>query len=123
MNKPLAYIVEDDARLSDIFSEAVGMVGYEIEVIADGRQAITRLAETEPALVVLDLHLPQVMGHEVLAYIRQQERLQRTRVMLATADAGLAATLEKQSDLVLLKPISISQLRTLALRLRPETGV
>ncbi|MBK7919351.1 MAG: response regulator [Chloroflexi bacterium] len=122
MSKPIALIVEDDPRLSDIFSETVRSAGYEIEVIADGRQAMGRLVEIEPALVVLDLHLPHVMGQEVLAYIRQQERLQKTRVMLATADAGLAASLEKQSDLVLLKPISVGQLRALALRLRPDEG-
>lgn len=120
MNKPLALIVEDDPRLSDIFSETVQSAGYAIEVIGDGREALKRLTEAEPALVVLDLHLPHVMGQEVLVYIRQQERLRETRVMLATADAALAASLEKQSDLVLLKPISVVQLRALASRLRPN---
>ncbi len=121
MNNPLAFIIEDDPRLSDIFSETVGSVGYDIEIIEDGRLALERLAETEPALVVLDLHLPHVMGDEVLAYIRCQERLRDTRVMLATADAVLAGMLQEKSDLVLLKPISVAQLRLLASRLRPKS--
>lgn len=119
MTKPLAFIVEDDPHLSDIFSETVSSAGYEIELITDGRQALNRLAQTKPALVVLDLHLPHVMGNEVLVYIREQERLRDTRIILATADAALASTLQEQSDLVLLKPISVTQLRMLSLRLRP----
>lgn len=119
MNKPLAFIVEDDPRLSDIFAETVRSAGYEVEIFPDGRQVLARLAETEPALIVLDLHLIHVDGEEVLAYIRKQQRLQNTAVMLATADDALAQNLEDQCDLVLLKPISVTQLRKLASRLRP----
>ncbi|MBE2201912.1 MAG: response regulator [Anaerolinea sp.] len=122
MSKPLAFIVEDDKRLSDIFAETVHSAGYAIEIVPNGRLALDRLAGTAPDLVVLDLHLPHVMGHKVLEYIRGQERLQNTRVMVATADAALAASLEEQSDLVLLKPIPVSQLRLLASRLRPNNN-
>lgn len=119
MSNPLAFIIEDDTRLADIFSETISSAGYAIEVLRDGREALARLAQTKPDLIVLDLHLPEVMGDELLAYIRAQTHLQGVRVMLATADAALAQSLEKQSDLVLLKPISVSQLRLLANRLRP----
>lgn len=80
---------------------------------------MTRLAVISPALVVLDLHLPSFSGIDILRHIRADERLAETRVILATADAIMADSLREESDLVLLKPISVTQLRDLAIRLRP----
>jgi CheY-like chemotaxis protein len=70
-------------------------------------------------VVVLDLHLPYLSGKELLYHIRADQRLGQTRVILATADSVLAESLQEEADLVLLKPISPSQLRDLAIRLRP----
>ena len=120
MTPPLAFVIEDDPRLADIFSETISSAGYTVQTISDGQEAIDQLAHTKPDLIVLDLHLPHVTGDQILAYIRQQAHLSDVRVMLATADAGLANSLQEKSDLVLLKPISVSQLRSLAQRLRPS---
>jgi len=117
--KPLALIIEDDRKLSDIFAQALRMADFETEVIQDGKTALERLAVTVPALVILDLHLPHVSGSEILRRIRADERLAETRVMLATANPQMAEPLREESELVLLKPISFSQLRDLATRLRP----
>jgi len=118
--QPLALIIEDDANLSVIFAQALQQAEFQTEVIEDGNAALTRLAETVPAVVVLDLHLPHVSGDKILRQIRADERLTKTRVMLATADAQMAENLRRDSDLVLLKPISFNQLRELATRLRPR---
>jgi CheY-like chemotaxis protein len=77
------------------------------------------LANLTPALVVLDLHLPHVSGKTLLRQIRADERLRETRVILTTADALMAAHLDEEADVVLLKPVSVTQLRDLATRLRP----
>ncbi|MBP7998739.1 MAG: response regulator transcription factor [Chloroflexi bacterium] len=119
MSKPLALIIEDDPKLGDIFTYALEAADFVTELIADGDLARARLAEIVPSVVVLDLHLPHVSGEDLLQQIRADERLTRTRVMFATADARLANYLRQQSDLVLLKPISPAQLRDLAKRLRP----
>jgi DNA-binding response OmpR family regulator len=115
----LALIIEDDEYLADIFSLTLQEAEFEIEIIRDGQTALTRLAATIPALVVLDLHLPHIPGQTILRQIRADKRLTHTRVMLATADATLADNLRDEADLVLLKPISPSQLRDLARRLHP----
>ena len=122
-NQPLALIIEDDDKLSRIFAEALQQAEFVIEIIEDGNTALKRLAETVPAIVVLDLHLPYVSGDKILRQIRADERLAKTRVILATADALMAESLRQDSDLVLLKPISFMQLRDLASRLRPHNLV
>ena len=117
-SKPLAYIVEDDEKLVTIFSQALKAADFKVRNAADGQQAIESLACLEPAVVILDLHLPGATGDKVLAYIRSTERLKKTTVILATADPIMADSLSGQSDFVLLKPISFSQLRDLTARLR-----
>ncbi len=119
MTKPLALIIEDDENQADIFTLALQSAEFETETIMDGKVALTRLSEVVPAVVVLDLNLPHVSGDKILHQIRADERLADTRVMLATANALLAESLREESDIVLLKPISPTQLRDLASRLRP----
>jgi DNA-binding response OmpR family regulator len=118
-SNPLALIIEDDKKQATIFSQALRMANFDTEVISDGHVGIARLAEVIPSMVVLDLHLPQLSGKDILKSIRADERLQNTKVILATADALLAQSLDSDADLVLLKPISFNQLRDLAQRLHP----
>jgi len=116
VTKPLALIVEDDPVLSEIFSMALEG-DFETEMIPDGQTALTRLADVTPTVVILDLHMPGAPGQEVLAKIRADERFSKTRVILATADARQANMIYNDADIVLLKPISPSQLKELAKRL------
>lgn len=117
--KPLALVIEDDNKQATVFAQALRMADFETEIIRDGQQALARLSQVVPALVVLDLHLPKISGKDIFEQIQADERLASTRVMLATADPLLAETLRAEVDLVLLKPISFNQLRDLAGRLRP----
>jgi DNA-binding response OmpR family regulator len=119
---PLVLIVEDDAKLSEIFSLTLQAAGYQTERVMDGAVALTRLAEIVPDLVVLDLHLPNVAGPDILRHMRADVRLAQLRVLLVTADERLAETLEDQASLTLLKPISPEQLSVLAARLLTEQG-
>ncbi len=120
---PLALIIEDDPYQSDIFARAVEVAGYRSEVLSNGQEALDRLESgITPALVVLDLHLPGTAGDEILRHIRSDERLKEVPVILATADPRMADPLYEESDLVLLKPISFSQLSDLASRLRSRVS-
>jgi two-component system cell cycle response regulator DivK len=115
----LAFVIEDDPGLADIFSHALRAASFQVEIIRDGQTAQTRLANVTPALVVLDLHLPHVSGKTLLRQIRADERLTKTQVIVTTADALTAAQVDEEADVVLLKPVSVIQLRDLAMRLRP----
>lgn len=119
MPKPLALIVEDDEDLASIFSEATRAAGYEVETIRTGDAALARLGEVAPFMVVLDLHLPGITGPQILKYIREEDRLSKTLVLIASADDRLADYNRDKATMVLLKPISFVQLRDLTMRLRP----
>ena len=117
MDKKLALVIEDDTYLSDVFSEAVKKAGYNVEVVTDGKKGRERLAQVAPDVVILDLHLPEVSGADLLTEIRADERLTKTRVIIATGDPYLANNLRPMADLVLIKPVGYVQLRYLAKRL------
>ncbi len=124
MNKPLALIIEDDDDLSEIYSVALRGSGFDTEIVRDGGSALQRLTGPIPAVIVLDLHLPRVAGPAILEQIRADARLARTAVIVTTADARLAEEMQVKADLVLLKPVSVNQLRELAQRMyhRGETA-
>jgi DNA-binding response OmpR family regulator len=121
MSKPLGLIIEDNADIALIFSEALQASGFETVTIGDGQKALDYLKDEKPHVVILDLHLPNVSGVEILASIRADDRLADVRVLVATADPQLADVVEQQSDLVLQKPVSFNQLRDLASRLAPRS--
>lgn len=118
LGEPLALIIEDDDKLSIIYTEALRQAEFNTLVIYDGAEALARLPTCQPAVIILDLHLPHVSGDKILGVIRQTESLAQTQVIITTADATLAAALRQPSDLVLIKPISFLQLRDLAKQLR-----
>lgn len=117
MSKPLALIIEDDFDLSEIFSAALQSDGLDTEVVRDGKAALERLKGTAPAIVLLDLNLPHVDGATILQNIHVTKHFEKTSVIIATADAQQADELRGTADLVLLKPVSVDQLRELVKRL------
>ena len=119
----LALIIEDDEDLANIFAEALRGIGYEVELVADGRVAQERLKNgAPPFLILLDMHLPHVSGADLLTnLIKRDERFANTMVIITTADARMGDTYGDQVDFVLIKPISFVQLRDLTSRLMPKS--
>jgi DNA-binding response OmpR family regulator len=120
MDDPLALIIEDDASQAEVFTDALTRAGFRVEAAQDGEGALARLAAITPMVVVLDMRLPFVSGDEILRRIRADPRLAPARVILTTGDSRAAAALEQEADLVLVKPVSYTQLRELAERMRAD---
>ena len=120
MNLPLALVIEDEADLAEIFEKALTAAGYEVETICDGTLAQGRLKQIIPVIITLDMHLPQISGATLFSQIRADERLKKTRVVVTTADAQMGERMRGEADLVLIKPITFTQLRDLTARLLPR---
>src|SRR5687768_3438898 len=125
MEKPmrqLALIIEDDEDLASIFAEALRGVGFEVELVADGRMAQERLNNgVPPFLILLDMHLPHISGADLLTnVIKRDERFAKSLVIITTADARMGEAYTEQVDFVMIKPISFVQLRDLTSRLKPK---
>lgn len=114
MATPFAFIVEDDPLVAELFQRALQDAGYQAEILESGHKAQARLVFTSPDLILLDLHLPNLSGEVVLRQVRGQQRLERTRILVATGDREAAQGFADLADEVLIKPVGYEQLRQLA---------
>jgi DNA-binding response OmpR family regulator len=121
MTHPLAFVIEDDPKLSSIYDTVLQQAGYVTEIIRRGDEARTRLSQAAPDLILLDVHLPYVSGTELLQQIRADSRTAYTPVIVLTADIYIAKTmsLEGSANHVLVKSFGVSQLRSLLAREYP----
>jgi two-component system alkaline phosphatase synthesis response regulator PhoP len=63
-------VVEDEAHLAEVIADNLEFEGYQVEVIADGAQALERIQAERPDLVLLDVMLPGMDGFEVCKHLR-----------------------------------------------------
>ncbi len=63
-------VVDDDADIRALLVELLGRAGFEVDVAPDGRSGLRRLYESPPALVILDITMPDMNGYETLERIR-----------------------------------------------------
>lgn len=119
-----ALIVEDTPEIADVMAFALKTAGFETEIVLDGGAVMERLYDSNrevPTMMILDINLPHMNGREILQHIRSDARLENILVIVVTANPHMAETVEDQADIVLLKPVTPSQLRTIAQRLAQHT--
>lgn len=63
-------VVDDDQRLAESLRSLLSLRGYAVDMVFGGRSAISRLESTAYDVVLLDLAMPDVDGHQVLQYMR-----------------------------------------------------
>lgn len=121
MEKPVALVIDDDKSLSLALATVLDIVGFETDVVNDSRVALERIRSEKPVLVTLDMQMPVVSGSEILRGIRDDAQLQGTRVILITANARTSAIeeIEALADVILTKPLTLSQISQIATRLVP----
>ena len=121
--KRQALIIEDDSDAAFIWRKAMLDNDLDATVISEGDKASLALRELVPDVILLDLHLPNVSGLDLLKQIRSTPALNATKVVLITADYRMADSVETDADMVLIKPVTYSQVRELIERLlNPNPG-
>jgi class 3 adenylate cyclase len=109
MRDPARILVVDDVPDNvEILRMRLSALGYEIDEANDGEQALARIAETRPDLVLLDIMMPKVDGLEVVKRMKADASLPFIPVILVTAKASpkeVVAGLDAGADDYLTKPI------------------
>ena len=83
--KPLVLVVEDEAAIATMLRYNLEKSGFRVDEAADGQEAVTRIAETQPDLVLLDWMLPVMSGIEVCRQIRRRPATRELPVIMVTA--------------------------------------
>jgi DNA-binding response OmpR family regulator len=78
-------IVDDEAYIVTSLEYVMQSAGFEVAVAYDGVEALEKVAETVPALVILDLMMPKLDGFEVCKKIRENPLWKDIRIIILTA--------------------------------------
>ena len=91
MTDPKVLVVDDDAQLRELMQWALLDEGIAVETAADGPEALERIAQAPPRLVVLDMTLPGIDGFGVAAQLRERG----IPILMITADGSAARKAEQ----------------------------
>jgi DNA-binding response OmpR family regulator len=113
-------IADDEPNILLSLDYLLRREGYTVLQARDGAEALAQLRAHRPRLVLLDVMMPVLNGHEVLAALRADEALKHTRVLMLSAkgrDTDVAKGLGLGADAYVTKPFStqalVAQVRAL----------
>src|SRR6266536_4308768 len=110
-------VVEDSRTQADWLVQVLAREGYEVQVAADGREAIRRVRMEPPDLVLLDMILPDMDGLEVLRVLKSRAEEQFIPVILLSVKSDLdsrVAGLRIGADDFLAKPFADAEIQARA---------
>lgn len=117
---PRILVVEDEDNIALALNYLMSREGYHNDRIANGADALPRIRETRPDLVLLDIMLPEVSGFEICQAVRLDPGLADVKILMMTARG---AGVERQKGLALgadgfiSKPFELAELRSEVRRL------
>ncbi|MET4171915.1 two-component system KDP operon response regulator KdpE [Bradyrhizobium sp. LA6.1] len=103
-------VIDDEPPIRKLLRMGLTTQGYEILEAPNGKTALEKLTE-EPALIILDLGLPDIQGHELLRTIRARNEAVPIVVLSSRGDeAGKVQALDLGADDYLTKPFGMDEL-------------
>jgi DNA-binding response OmpR family regulator len=103
-------IVDDDVDLLDVLSYALRREGFNVQVAADGQQALSRIQSSKPDVILLDVRLPKVNGFEVLRRIRESDDIPVIVLTALNDEETVLKAFNLGADDFITKPFSPRQL-------------
>ena len=103
-----ALVVETDQETRRLAKEVLESLGFNVEDVDNGIDAVSIARESKPALIVMDLQLREVGGLELLQWLRANRALRRVPVIAICASQGdLPAMRHARVSAVVRKPVSL----------------
>jgi two-component system, OmpR family, response regulator MprA len=104
-------VVDDEPAVRDALKRALSVEGYQVDVASDGNEALDRLGQISPDLIVLDILMPGIDGLEVCRLLRRIGN--RTPILMLTARDAVedrVEGLDAGADDYLVKPFALEEL-------------
>lgn len=108
-------VVEDDDNIATALEYVISREGMEYHRVASGAEAMDRIRDTRPDLVLLDIMLPEVSGYDICRDIRADPALSEVRILMMTARGSAneqKKVLALGADGFVSKPFELKFLRT-----------
>ena len=101
-------VVDDDQLTRAVLQHNVILAGYDVIVASNGREAMQKIQEVTPDLIVVDLVMPDMNGFEMLRRIRSNKETMQTPVIVVSAlqsQTDIEEAKASGADIYLTKPI------------------
>jgi len=124
MTRTCIFAVDDDELMGELMTVEIAAGGYDVRTYSSIGLAMAHMQAAQPALLILDLNMPEMGGLEALTALHAQGLLERTAVLVLSglAEAGIREqALSAGASDYLVKPVTGSALRAAVSRLL--TGV
>ena len=111
--KQRVLVVDDEPSIAKILRKQLEVAGFEVSVAVDGAEGLVKVREFRPEVVVLDVMLPKLNGHQVCATLKQDAELKHIPVLMLTAKAQRKDQdegLQSGADAFLTKPFQLEEL-------------
>ena len=108
--KPTVLIVEDEAPLLTLLRYNLEKQGFRVDEAADGQEALLRVAEARPDVMLLDWMLPSLSGIEVCRQLRRRAETRDLPIIMVTArteDQDAVRALDIGADDYIAKPFAM----------------
>ncbi|QIK76410.1 response regulator transcription factor [Nocardioides piscis] len=109
MSDRRVLVVEDDRVINDQLAERLRAEGYAVDQVFDGPTAVTAVAETRPDVVLLDVMLPGLDGHEVCRRIQSERPVPVLMLTARDDESDILVGLGVGADDYLTKPFRMRE--------------
>ncbi len=106
-------VVDDDKEITDTLQSRLSKEGYEVVTAFDGEEALAKVKQDNPDVIILDLIMPKLNGFEVLKEIREKYKDKWRPVIILSAKTELESVQKGyalEADHYLTKPCSMENL-------------
>jgi chemosensory pili system protein ChpA (sensor histidine kinase/response regulator) len=87
-DKPLVMVVDDSITMRKVTTRVLERVDYEVLTAKDGLDALEKLQDNVPDLMLLDIEMPRMDGYELATYMRNDVRLRQVPIIMITSRTG-----------------------------------
>ncbi|MDO8571766.1 MAG: response regulator [bacterium] len=91
-------LIEDDKFLCRAYNDGLDRAGYEVVIAYDGGEAVKKIRDEKPDLIILDLILPIKNGFDILEEIKQDDDLKKIPVVILS-NHGQDADIQRGKEL------------------------
>jgi len=107
---PRVLVIDDEPQIRRFLDIGLRAEGYEVLLAATGAEGLALAATQSPDLVILDLGLPDMEGHAVLAELRQWSQLPVLMLSVRNAESEKVSALDQGANDYMTKPFGIQEL-------------
>jgi CheY-like chemotaxis protein len=108
--RPLALVIDDYDDTREMYAEVLRLEGFRVESASDGQEALKKVVELLPDIIIMDLYMPIMDGWETIRRLRADERTRRIPIIACTGEQAPNAAHDCHADVLLAKPCPLDTL-------------